>query len=258
MNVEKEEVMVFNSADPCQEFVFEGDVIERVQNFKYLGILLKTTPNLDRAMEHLVVVSRRSLFALNHRCAEPRIMDVKLRSDLFNTLVRSTTNYAYEVWVDSKKIEVIEVVYRGFFKSLLGVRKTTSTSIVLAEFGKFLFEHFTWGQTLLYYNHVSTVIKDHILEKAWEAQLAMLVAGKKCWAGSMKKWLLKNQPQEVVSFPQTMLSVKKVKDNMQLAFIEKIFTNREIETNVQTRYLHFKGMPYKSESYLCDISYVQL
>jgi hypothetical protein len=92
--------------------------------------------------------------------------------------------------MDSKKIEVIKVVYQGFLKSLLGVRKIINTSIVLAKFGKFPFEHFAWGQTLLYYNRVSTVTKDRILGKAWEAQLVMLVAGKKCWAGSMKKWLL--------------------------------------------------------------------
>jgi len=48
-------------------------------------------------------------------------------------------------------------------------------SIVLAKTGKFLFEHFAWGQVLLYYNHVSMVTKDRILRKAWEAQLAMLV-----------------------------------------------------------------------------------
>jgi hypothetical protein len=53
-----------------------------------------------------------------------------------------------------------------------------------------------------------------------------------------------------------MLNVKKVKDNMRLAFIEKFFTNHEIGTNMQTRYLRFKGMLYKSESYLCDIIYV--
>jgi hypothetical protein len=43
-------------------------------------------------------------------------------------------------------------------------------------------------------------------------------------------------------FPHTMLNVKKVKDNMRLAFIEKLFTNRKIGTNMQTRYLRFKGM----------------
>jgi len=45
---------------------------------------------------------------------------------------------------------------------------------------------------------------------------------------------------------------------MRLAFIEKLFTNREIRTSVQTRYLRFKGMSYESERYLCDINCVQL
>jgi hypothetical protein len=62
MNMKKTKVMVFNYVDPCQEFLFEGDIIECVQTFKYLGILLKTTPNLNSAVEHLVAASRRSLF----------------------------------------------------------------------------------------------------------------------------------------------------------------------------------------------------
>jgi len=167
--MKKIKVMVFNFVDPCQKFVFESDIIECVQTFKYPGILLKTTSNLDSVVEHLTTTNKRSLFALNRCCAERRIMDVKLHCDLFNMLVRSIANYACEVWVDSKKIKVIEVVYRRLLKSLLGVRKTTSTSIVLAEFGKFPFEHFAWGQALQYYNRVSTVIKDRILGKAWEA-----------------------------------------------------------------------------------------
>ncbi len=184
--------MVFNFADPCQEFMFEGDIIEHVQTFKYLGILLETTPNLNSAMEHLVTTSRRLLFTLNCQCVELCIMDIKLRCDLFNTLVRFTANYAYEVLVDSKKIEAIEVMYQGFLKSLLGVRKIISTSIVLAEFSKFPFEHFAWGQVLLYYNRVNMFTKDRILGKAWEAQLATLAAGKKSWIVSVKNWLFKN------------------------------------------------------------------
>jgi hypothetical protein len=97
------------------------------------------------------------------------IMDVKLHCDLFNMLVRSTTNYAYEVLVDSKKIKAIEVVYQRFVKSLFRVQKTTNMSIVLIKWGKFPFEHFAWGQTFLYYNYVNMVTKDHILRKAWEA-----------------------------------------------------------------------------------------
>jgi len=65
---------------------------------------------------------------------------------------------------------------------------------MLVEFSKFPFEHFAWEQMLLYYNRMNTITKDHILGKAWEAQLVILVAGKKCWAGFMKKWLFKHQP----------------------------------------------------------------
>ncbi len=84
--------------------MFEGDVIERVQTFKYLGILLETILDLENAVEHLGAVNRHSLFTLNYRCAELHIMDVMLCCDLFNTLVCSTTSYAGEVWMDSKKI----------------------------------------------------------------------------------------------------------------------------------------------------------
>ncbi len=149
--------------------MFEGDVIQRVQAVKYLGILYETTLNLDSAVEHLAATNRHLLFALNRCCAELRIMDVKLCCDLFNTLVRSRVSYACEVWVNSKKIEAIEVVYRGFLKSLFGMRKTISMSIVLAKFSKFPFEHFARGQMLLYYNRVSTITKDRILGKTWEA-----------------------------------------------------------------------------------------
>jgi hypothetical protein len=41
VNVKKTKVMVFNFVDPCQKFVFKGDVIERVQTFKYLGSCLR-------------------------------------------------------------------------------------------------------------------------------------------------------------------------------------------------------------------------
>ncbi len=114
--------------------MFENNVIECVQTFKYLGILFETTSNLDTVVEHLVVANSRSLFVLNCCCAELRIMDIKLCCDLFNMLVCSIASYAYEVWVGSKKIEAIEVVYQGFFKSLLEVRKIISMSIVLAKF----------------------------------------------------------------------------------------------------------------------------
>jgi len=47
---------------------------------------------------------------------------------------------------------------------------------------------------------VSTVTKDRILGKAWAAQLILFVTRIKCWARSVRKWLLQNQPREVAGF----------------------------------------------------------
>jgi hypothetical protein len=79
-----------------------------------------------------------------------------------------------------------------------------------------------------------------------------------CNAHNVRVGAHKARAPPPLGFPHTMLSVKMVKDSMQLAFIEKFFTNREIGNSVQTKYLCFKGMLYETESYLCDISYVQL
>ncbi len=81
------------------------------------------------------------------------------------------------------------------------------------------------------------------------AKLAMLQRAQPVGGRSMTGGLIN---QEVGApppsgFPHTMLNVKKVKDNMRLAFIEKLFTNRKIGTNMQTRYLSFKGMSYEHE-----------
>jgi hypothetical protein len=56
VNMEKKFIM-FNFVDPCQEVLFKGGVIERVQTFKYLEILFKTTLNLDNVVEHLATTS---------------------------------------------------------------------------------------------------------------------------------------------------------------------------------------------------------
>ncbi len=82
--------------------MFEGDVIVCVQTLKYLGILLETTSNLDNEVEHLATTNKHSLFTLNRHFAELHIMDLKLRCELFNTLVCCTTSYACAVWMDSK------------------------------------------------------------------------------------------------------------------------------------------------------------
>jgi hypothetical protein len=86
---------------------------------------------------------------------------------------------------------------------------------------------------------VSTVTKDHILGKAWEAELAMLTVGKKCWVGSVKKWLFKNQPQEVACFlPMVQPSLETALQLATTCALQTKTTQLSLETTPRTTHIH--------------------
>ncbi len=93
------------------------------------------------------------------------------------------------------------------------------------------------------------------MAKLTTLQLVQLVGAKSTTRGSINQEVGAPPPS---GFPHTMLSVKRVKHNMQMAFIENSFPIARSRTSVETRYLCFKGMLYESKSYLCDINYVHL
>ncbi len=86
---------------------------------------------------------------------------------------------------------------------------------------------------------MSTVTKDHILGNAWEAQLIMLVARKKCWAGFVKKWLLKNQPQDVARFlPPIQLPLETTPQLAMTRAFQVMTTQPPLGTILGTTHIH--------------------
>jgi hypothetical protein len=86
-------------------------------------------------------------------------------------------SYGCEVWSDHMAREQLEVIHRVFLKSLLGVSTTTSSYVVLAEFGRFPLEIFWLQQTMRFLSHVSSEVdSDHMLRLAYDVQLQLLAA----------------------------------------------------------------------------------
>jgi hypothetical protein len=80
---------------------------------------------------------KKAVFALRRRCTELRIFDPALQCQLFDALVKPMFSYGCEVWSDHMARKQLEVVHQAFLKSSLGVSTTTSSYVVLVEFGKF-------------------------------------------------------------------------------------------------------------------------
>ncbi len=60
----------------------------------------------------------------------------------------------------------------GFSEVVAGVSTTTSSYIMLAEFGRFPLEIFWWEQTMRFLSHVSSEVdSDRMLKRAYDVQL---------------------------------------------------------------------------------------
>ncbi len=129
------------------EFTYKGTTIERVQSFKYLGLELHSTRGMEVAIAKLTVVGKKALFALRCRCNDLSIIDPEVMCQLFDSLVCPVLSYACEVWtgcIRAKGLQQAEQVHRMFLRGILGVNKTTSTFVVLGEFGRYPLEYFWW------------------------------------------------------------------------------------------------------------------
>jgi hypothetical protein len=74
----------------------------------------------------------------------------------------------------------------GFSEVVAGVSTTTSSYVMLAEFGRFPLEIFWWQQTMCFLSRVSFEVDlDRMLKLAYDVQLQLLAA--------RRKVLLRNQ-----------------------------------------------------------------
>ena len=99
MNVKKTKILVFEARKSSHtSFYFNGDIIDQVDEFKYLGILMHGTKGLSPAIEYLCKAAKRAMFGLQRRCQQLSIHDPVLKCKLFDTLVKPIFYYCCEVW----------------------------------------------------------------------------------------------------------------------------------------------------------------
>jgi hypothetical protein len=142
-----------------------------------MGLELHSKRGMAVAINKLIVVGKKALFALHRKCNDLSITDPEVMSQLFDLLVRPVLSYACEVWtgcIGAKGLQQAEQVHRMFLRGILGVNKLTSTFAVLGEFGRYPLEYFWWQQTLQYYDRLQESTPDRLLYCAYQTQLQML------------------------------------------------------------------------------------
>ena len=151
VNLTKTKVLVFNARKPpVEQFLYQGQPLEKVMQYKYLGIEFHATKGYAAAAEKLAGSAQRACHALHKRCEELHITSPKQRCELFDALVMPVLTYCSEAWcvsfccpkdteqADRKNMwNDLERVHKEFLRRVLMVRKCTAREAILAEFGRF-------------------------------------------------------------------------------------------------------------------------
>ena len=77
----------------CPAFTFNGNEVERVQSYKYLGSEFHVIKKLAHGVSKLVSAANKAMHAMSRRCAFLHISDPKQRCKLFDSLVRPILSY---------------------------------------------------------------------------------------------------------------------------------------------------------------------
>ncbi|XP_052255506.1 uncharacterized protein LOC127861165 [Dreissena polymorpha] len=138
VNTSKTKIMVFRKRGRLRQneaWTYDGQIIETVDNFNYLGTVIHYTGSFTFNQEHLVGKALKAMNTLLYKC---KMYDLKPKTlcQLFDAFVGSILNYASEIWGFTKSKE-IERIHLKFCKRMLQVRLNSCNACVYGELGRY-------------------------------------------------------------------------------------------------------------------------
>ena len=135
VNVEKTKCLVFKKngrKNVLDKWFYNGEEIETVSTFKYLGFVFSNTGKFSKGIENVVLQGQRALFSLYANIIDFESMFINMQFSLFDSLITSVLLYGCEIWgfAEAKKIETFHL---SFLKHSLKVKKSTPNSFVYQE-----------------------------------------------------------------------------------------------------------------------------
>ena len=127
--------MIFSKGRPNKnvQFVFQNNILEVTDEYKYLGIYLGRSGSFVTAKKHIAEQANKALFALLRKINSLSLpFDIQI--DLFDKTIKPILLYGCEVW-GYGNIDIIERVQLKFFKYIFNLKKSTPSYMIYGELG---------------------------------------------------------------------------------------------------------------------------
>ena len=135
VNVDKTKIVIFHKRKCREKFKFNGNDVEVVDSFRYLGIEFSRTGNFAKGKKYAFDKAQRALFALLKTSREKNLpTDILL--DLYQKMVVPVMLYGCEIW-GHEKLDILEKIHLKSLKYILHLNRSTMTAQVFGESGFF-------------------------------------------------------------------------------------------------------------------------
>ena len=130
-------------------FRYNNQVIEKVDQFQYLGVVFKSPGNFFQVKKHLHAQASKAMHSL-FKSIRSNSFSVYLSLQLFDSLVMPILLYCCEVW-DYEDFKILEKFHLKFCKLILGVPRSTPSYVVYGELGRQPLSSFIYPRMLKFW-----------------------------------------------------------------------------------------------------------
>ena len=137
INVNKTKIIRFSkrkTPNNQYEFLLNGEKVEVVDDYVYLGTTVSYNGKYSNAIEKQVTQAKRALFGLQSK-KEMYDLPFDIVLDLFDKMILPILLYGCEIW-GYEDLQHIEVFYKKFLKETLRLNKQTTNCMVYGEAGR--------------------------------------------------------------------------------------------------------------------------
>ena len=156
INCGKTKYMIFSRGKvrKAQSMYINGHVIERVDNFCYLGVVFKYNNTFQIAIKNNVTKAKKALFETTSELIG-HYLSVVAKLHLFDSLITPILLYGCEVW-GYKNLVQLEVFHRNFLKTVLQTRRGTPNPMVYGELGRLEIRFLVWQRMIGFWKRLSS------------------------------------------------------------------------------------------------------
>lgn len=191
VNLKKTKVVVFRNGEPLRSYekwYFNGEQIETVSFYKYLGIIF--TPKLvwSRAQTCLASQARKAILSVNHFQKKFGNINCTDLFKIFDALITPILCYGSEIWGTSY-CKSIESVQLEFCKKYLKINRSSCNSMALGECGRLPLQIHYMTRVIKYWCRLLQLPHDRLPFQSYLMLKSLDDNGRTTWVSKVKNLL---------------------------------------------------------------------